>query len=164
MTVGVRGDELLVDVSATAADIVFTPANATNPYDNEHPDINGHGVQLYVRTMFDGGAWMVVPEAAGSAARVRQLAGWGTLVMRGATWKRTAEGFSMSVRVALPPLPDESPRGAYPVSLDVLVNETVPGRERRRGQLVLSGAQGEFVYLRGDRHDASRLVPLVIVD
>jgi hypothetical protein len=164
VTVGVRGDELLVDVSATAADIVFTPANATNPYDNEHPDINGHGVQLYVRTMFDGGAWMVVPEAAGSAARVRQLAGWGTLVMRGATWKRTAEGFSMSVRVALPPLPDESPRGAYPVSLDVLVNETVPGRERRRGQLVLSGAQGEFVYLRGDRHDASRLVPLVIVD
>jgi hypothetical protein len=37
--------------------------------------------------------------------------------------------------------------------LDVLVNETVPGRERRRGQLVLSGGRGEFVYLRGDRHD-----------
>jgi hypothetical protein len=35
----------------------------------------------------------------------------------------------------------------------VIINETAPGRERRRGQLVLSGARGEFVYLRGDRHD-----------
>jgi hypothetical protein len=47
---------------------------------------------------------------------------------------------------------------------DVLVNETAPGRERRRGQLVLSGAQGEFVYLRGDRHDSPRLIPLMILD
>ena len=38
-------------------------------------------------------------------------------------------------------------------ALDVVVNETAPGRERRRGQLVLCGAAGEFVYLRGDRHD-----------
>jgi hypothetical protein len=162
--VAVRGDELLIEVNATAAELVLMPANAINPYDNEHPDINGHGVQLYLRTMFDRGAWMVVPEAAGSAARVRQLAGWGTLVMRGATWTRTTTGFSVSARVALPPLPDGYPRSEYPVSIDVLVNETVPGRERRRGQLVLSGAQGEFVYLRGDRHDESRLVPLAIVD
>ena len=44
------------------------------------------------------------------------------------------------------------------LGLDVLVNETAPDRERRRGQLVLSGARGEFVYLRGDRHDPARML------
>ena len=32
-----------------------------------------------------------------------------------------------------------------------------------RGQLVLSGARGEFVYLRGDRHDAASLLPFLVV-
>jgi hypothetical protein len=45
-----------------------------------------------------------------------------------------------------------------------VVNEMPRGRSRRRGQLVLSGARGEFVYLRGDRHDRWRLVPLRIRD
>jgi Heparinase II/III-like protein len=164
VTVGTHGDELIVDVNATAAELVFVPASATNPYDNEHPDINGHGVQLYLRTFFDGGAWMIVPDAGGNRARVRPLAGWGTLEMREATWKKTPDGFSVHARIALPPLPAGHAKGAYPVAIDVLVNETVPERERRRGQLVLSGAQGEFVYLRGDRHDGSQLVPLMIVD
>jgi hypothetical protein len=163
VTLRVRDDELTVEVNVATGELVFVAADATNPYDNEHPDTNGHGVQLYLRTMFDGGAWMVVPTEGESAARARQLPGWGSLVMRGATWRRTADGFSVTTRVALPPLPDASPRGAYPLSIDVLVNETAPGRERRRGQLVLSGAHGEFVYLRGDRHDVRRLVPLMIV-
>jgi hypothetical protein len=41
-------------------------------------------------------------------------------------------------------------------SLDVIVNEMSPDRERRRGQLVLSGGHGEWVYLRGDRQDPDR--------
>jgi hypothetical protein len=151
-------------VSVITGDLVVGAANAVNPYDNEHPDINGHGVQLYVRTMFDGGAWMIVPAGDPSPARVRPIEGWGALSLRGAAWTKTAEGFRIRARVALPPLPPEYPKGAYPVSIDVLVNETVQGRERRRGQLVLSGAQGEFVYLRGDRHEAQRLVPIMIVD
>jgi len=163
VTVGVDAHALVVEVNARTGDLVFVPSDATNPYDNEHPDINGHGVQLYVRTFFDGGAWMIVPERGSTGARVRPLDGWGTLEMRGATWEKTADGFSIRVRVGLPPLPPEYPRGVYPVSIDVLVNETVPGRERRRGQLVLSGAQGEFVYLRGDRHEPGRLVPLLVI-
>jgi hypothetical protein len=47
-----------------------------------------------------------------------------------------------------------------PLAVDVIVNEMPRSRERRRGQLVMSGAEGEFVYLRGDRHDEERLVPL----
>ena len=46
--------------------------------------------------------------------------------------------------------------------LDVLVNDAEPGRLRRRGQLVMSGADDEFVYLRGDRHDPSRLIPFSV--
>jgi hypothetical protein len=46
--------------------------------------------------------------------------------------------------------------------LDVLVNEMSPDRERRRGQLVLSGGLGEYVYLRGDRHAAARLLPFTL--
>jgi hypothetical protein len=47
---------------------------------------------------------------------------------------------------------------AYSVALDVIVNEMGPDRERRRGQLVLSGGAGEFVYLKGDRQSADRLL------
>jgi hypothetical protein len=46
------------------------------------------------------------------------------------------------------------------LSLDVLINLTGASRARRSGQLVLSGASGEFVYLRGDRHDPRRRVHL----
>jgi hypothetical protein len=54
--------------------------------------------------------------------------------------------------------------GSTPAALrlDVVVNETTPARERRRGQLVLSGAGGEFVYLRGDRQPVGRLIPFSI--
>ena len=47
---------------------------------------------------------------------------------------------------------------AIEIGVDVLVNEIAAGRARRRGQLVLSGARGEFVYLRSDRHDRERLL------
>ncbi len=164
VTVGSSADELIVEASVSTGDLVLVPANASNPYDNEHADINGHGVQLYIRTLFDAGAWVIVPAEDTSTARVRPIEGWGHLAVRGATWSRTDDGFSIRVRVALPPLPAEYPKGAYPVSIDVLVNDAAPGRERRRGQLVLSGAQGEFVYLRGDRHDGARLLPFMIVD
>ena len=68
-----------------------------------------------------------------------------------ARWRPTSTGYTIEARVVLPP------HGA-PLALDVIVNETAPGRTRRRGQLVLSGARQEFVYLRGDRHDARRLL------
>jgi hypothetical protein len=72
-----------------------------------------------------------------------------------ARWQPTALGYALVAEVALPP-------GTTEAALDVIVNETAPGRERRRGQLVLSGARGEFVYLRGDRHDVARLLRFTI--
>jgi hypothetical protein len=57
-------------------------------------------------------------------------------------------------------LPGDTP----PFAIDVVVNERPRSRERRRGQLVMSGAAGEFVYLRGDRHEPERLITLRISD
>jgi hypothetical protein len=46
----------------------------------------------------------------------------------------------------------------------IVVNEKPLGRDRRRGQLVLGGAPGQFVYLRGDREDRERLPRFRVVD
>jgi hypothetical protein len=148
-------------VSVKTSAPVFIPAGAVNPYDNEQPDINGDGVQLYVTAREDGGAWVIVPEAGQREARARPVAGWGTLELRRTVWRPTAEGYELRAHVALGA---GSAAGDQPIDLDVLVNETAPGRERRRGQLVMSGAAGEFVYLRGDRHDPARLVQLRLGD
>jgi hypothetical protein len=88
---------------------------------------------------------------------VHQIEGWASELTVVAHWSETRAGWALSARVDLPP-------GASELVLDVIVNEIVPGRARRRGQLVLSGAEGEFVYLRGDRHDPGRLLRFTIAD
>jgi len=50
------------------------------------------------------------------------------------------------------------------VKLGVAVNEMSPDRERRRGQLVMGGRAGGFVYLRGDRLAADDLLDFRIAD
>ena len=161
VTLRATATELVVDVDAMAKPPMFVARDTVNPYDNEHPDINGHGVQLYVRTASDGGGWIIVPEPDHLTARSRSLEGWGGLALRRSEWSRTPHGYLMR---AVIDLPAAARGGEYPISVDVLVNETVPGRERRRGQLVLSGGAGEFVYLRGDRHDPDRLMDMLLVD
>jgi hypothetical protein len=86
---------------------------------------------------------------------VLAIEGWEKGLAVSARWQPTALGYALVAEVALPP-------GTTEAALDVIVNETAPGRERRRGQLVLSGARGEFVYLRGDRHDVARLLRFTI--
>jgi hypothetical protein len=48
--------------------------------------------------------------------------------------------------------------------LDLIVNEISPDRERRRGQLVLSGSNGEWIYLCGDRQPRESFMPFVVAD
>jgi hypothetical protein len=153
VNVSADGDELVVHIDAAVGPLVLVPRDAVNPYDNEQPDINGHGVQLYVATSSNGGAWVVVPERDSNNARARRLSEWGSLELRAAECTLRESGFAMTLRVAIP-------NDAETIALDVIVNETAPGRARRRGQLVLSGSNDEFVYLRGDRHDPARLLPL----
>jgi len=105
--------------------------------------------QAFGRTFLEGGR-----------LRVREIAGWAGMIAPRGQWRPWGAGYEMRIELALP---DFASQSEYGVDVDLLINETVAGRERRRGQLVTSGAEGEFVYLRGDRHDPQRLIPLVIV-
>lgn len=149
------GPSMEITVEVHHSDLTFAPASAENRYDNESADINGDGVQLFARTKQGLSGWILVPESESSAVRVRQIEGWNTPQNLAARWERTGDGYTMHVTLTATDAPD---------AIDVVVNEMPRGRERRRGQLVMSGAVGEFIYLRGDRHEASRLITLRFAD
>jgi hypothetical protein len=159
VAVAATSGSLVVYADIRAGHLRFATVNAVNPYDNEHADTLAAGIQLYARTPDGSGAWTLVPETDGDAVRVRKIVGWENIRAPQARWRRTESGYEVRVDLPLPPGATE-----YPVDLDVIINETTEGRDRRRGQLVLSGASGEFVYLRGDRHDPARLIPFLVVE
>lgn len=154
---------LIVGVRVLVAEPTFIPTGAVNAMDNEHPDINGHGVQLHLRAAgaapFTAG-WVIIPDA-GERLRVREIAGSEAGWLPSGGWQRMPDGYRLLVLV---PLDRLGPGPTRAVTLDVLINETSPDRERRRGQLVLSGARGEWVFLRGDRQPAERFLPFIIED
>jgi Heparinase II/III-like protein len=146
-----------IDISVEKELRARFPAQSTNPLDNEHPDINVDGVQLYL----DGDSWILIPEPDAPNVRVtaRHVAGSRDAPSLRAKWTPTSSGYGMRVTVPLGEL-----TAREPLLGDVIVNETLPERERRRGQLVLSGARGEWVYLRGDRQESSRFFRFVIAN
>lgn len=148
------GGKLSVVIHVHAKGQRFSAPDASNPYDNELADTMGAGVQLYVKTEQGRGGWMLVPEQ-GAAVRMRPIQGWAeTATGPAARWAEANDGYSMVIDLPL--------SSARQFAMDVVINDAVDGRERRRGQLVLSGARGEFVYLRGDRHDEGRLISFVV--
>jgi hypothetical protein len=147
------GRELGVVVHVAASERTFVPADAENELDNEHADINGDGVQLYLNTGDGRSAWVLVPESDGSV-RSRVIEGWDAPRPVRASWHVDGKGYVMNVQVEVAEVIDEKT-----LALDLIVNEKPAGRMRRRGQLVLSGSNGDFVYLRGDRQDINRLLP-----
>jgi hypothetical protein len=155
------GSELVVTVTASASPFKYGPRSPENPYDNDPIEIHYPGVQLYVRTPTNGGAWLVRPDAATHDTYIRPITGWGSLELARSHGELDAFRYKLVMQVALPP---EAIRDDYELSLDILVNDAPPHRERRRGQLVMSGGRGEFVYLRGDGHNPGRLIPIVLTD
>jgi hypothetical protein len=162
---GAEGDRLRIGVAVHQPIRIVVPAGAVNDMDNERPEINGDGIQLHLALVPRAPTgsrvvqlvgWLLLPPAAG-AARVVPLDRPAASVALDVAWSVGDDGYAVDAAIGLAALreatgvPDDADLLA-----DVIVNETAPGRERRRGQLVLSGARGEFVYLRGDRHDAAR--------
>jgi hypothetical protein len=162
LRVGAGPATLDVEVTVRKADPVFAPARSSNPLDNEHPDINSDGVQLYVDVPGSSASasWILVP-AAGSQVRITPRERRGVVPHLTASWRLTSDGYQ--VRCSFP-------RGGHgpgidrPFRLNVVVNEISRLRERRRGQLVATGADGEWVYLRGDREDPRRMLSFEIRD
>lgn len=147
---------LMIEVAVTNADPTFVAPDSVNRLDNEHPDVNGAGIQLYLRTEDVQAGYVLVPQQSGEVA-VRPIDGWGAGLPIEATWTDTEKGYVVEIHV------DGQSAGTV-IDVDVIVNEKPANRERRRGQLVLSGGAGEFVYLRGDRHDPDRLIPMLLTD
>jgi hypothetical protein len=152
---GVTPSELLIEVSVKKSDPVFAATVSENPLDNEHPDINSDGIQLHISGVNERDprhySWILVPEDDGRV-RVSERRRTGPDVSLSTAWRRTVTGYQVLIAV---------PRDAFGAQvnaglLDVIVNEIARGRERRRGQLVASGARGEWVYLRGDRQPPER--------
>lgn len=141
---------LRVEIDVHKRDPTFAPPRDTNPLDNEHPDINSDGIQLYLRLPPSEAAssWLLVPEGESTSVRVTPRTGDAAAMPLSASWRRTNTGYHMSISLdSVPVVRDDGSVFLF----DLVVNEISPDRDRRRGQLVLHGARGEWVYLRGDR-------------
>ncbi len=154
-------DALYLAVEVAKPDRVFrAPGAPPLRLDNEPDDIHSDGLQVYVsgeRGMENGEGYLgylIVPEESKGLRvhRVSDASGDPTAV-RGA-WRRTDQGYRVTLAVAWPEEILTHVGGR--VGFDLLVNEMLPGRERRAGQLVWSGGDG-WVWLRGDRQDPERL-------
>ncbi len=137
-----------VEVDVPSSHRLFVPLVMENHLDNEPASINGDSIQLYAMAGTRSTGVLLVPE--GTSVGARRVDGWGNDLAVDARWRLTSTGYRLVATIHI----DGRTREFF---LDVIVNEAVPGRARRRGQLVLSGAKGEFVYLQGDRHDPARL-------
>lgn len=148
--------ELEILVTVRKSPLHFRAPDAPDPeLDNEHPDIHSDGVQLHFWSegWREPVAWLAIPERDFARTRVRRTAGAGDAPPITARSREISGGYEIRFTI---------PRSAVsPIfALDVLVNEMSSDRQRRRGQLVLSGARGDRVYLRGDRHPLEHFIPL----
>jgi hypothetical protein len=156
VSVAARGAELEILVAVHKSPLHFRASDAPDPgLDNEHPDVNSDGVQLHLWSegWREPAAWLAIPEHDFASTRVRQTAGGTGAPSLSARSREIAGGYELTFTI---PRSDLSAIFA----LDVLVNEISPDRQRRRGQLVLSGAGGDRVYLRGDRQPLERFISL----
>ncbi|HXG43249.1 MAG TPA: heparinase II/III family protein [Gemmatimonadales bacterium] len=123
--------------------------------DNEPDDIHSDGLQVYLQLGEEDPpvGCLIVPEP-GARIRVRPAGGcaFQAAWVQGG-WRRTAEGYAVTVAIRAPGWPPSHLRRE--IRFDLLVNEMRPGRLRRAGQLVWSGGGG-WVYLRGDRQAPER--------
>ncbi|MES2522038.1 MAG: heparinase II/III family protein [Gemmatimonadota bacterium] len=155
---------LVMDVIAFTGEIVVPTPDGdgvlVNPLDNERADVNADGLQWYIGRP-GASSWtaagLIVP-ASDSADAPDQPRAHALVPTESpppdVVWSETEDGWAMRLSWPLDSLPVDVD-GC--IAFDVIVNERPADRERRRGQLVLSGGDG-FAYLRGDRHDPDRAV------
>jgi hypothetical protein len=148
--------ELEIRVDVRKSPLHFRASDASDPeLDNEHPDIHSDGVQLHLwcEGWREPAAWLAIPERGFSRTRIRQTAGASDAPAISVDSREIIGGYEIRFavpRTSLSPI----------IALDVLVNDMSPDRQRRRGQLVLSGARGDRVYLRGDRQPLEQFIRL----
>jgi hypothetical protein len=156
-TAHVNWDEqsLYLAVEVTKPEIVARdPGAAPLELDNEPDEIHADGIQAYLTNPIDGATygWLIVPSTEDGALIVRPVSGTPDGVVRG-SWAMTDSGYALTVGFSVPGWSQLRP--GERVGFDLLINQMLPGRQRRAGQLVWSGGGG-WVWLRGDRQDPAR--------
>lgn len=132
------------------------PGAASLRLDNEPDEIHGDGIQVYFQLPGEGTAHglLVIPSSQANELTVRPVA-----EMAGAedsftgSWQPTKTGYTITL--GLTPVGWSRYRPEDEIGFDLLVNQMLPDRMRRAGQLVWSGGGG-WVWLRGDRQDPAR--------
>ncbi len=161
-------DALYLAVDVVKPELCIRPGGAPPlRLDNEPDDVHSDGLQVYVAEDEGQGdgriGYLVVPDRDTRALRVRATSDTSgdPSSVRGA-WRRTARGYT--VTFAIPWLESGGQRAHVGGRLrfDLLVNEMLPGRTRRAGQLVWSGGNG-WVFLQGDGQDPARFGVLELV-
>ncbi|MGH7568043.1 MAG: heparinase II/III domain-containing protein [Gemmatimonadales bacterium] len=160
-------DALYLAVEVTKPDPWFRPADAPPlRLDNEPDDIHSDGLQVYVtgegrRAKGEGHhGYLIIPEGDGKL-RVSPVGGTSgdPAAVRGA-WRATDAGYRVTLSIAWPEWLRAYVGGR--VRFDLIINEMLPGRVRRAGQLVWSGG-GSWVWLRGDRQSPEQFGVLELI-
>ena len=163
------GTHLIADIAVDTGPIVAQVPNTAgafdNPLDNERADVNADGLQWYIGAP-DAGCWAdaglvaaapIDPPGDRGRPRMHALLPGSPCDVE-AHWLETDEGWAMRLTWRLDRLPVDAD-GC--IAFDLLINERSPDRQRRRGQLVLSGGGG-FAYLRGDRHEPAHALVIAV--
>jgi heparinase II/III-like protein len=124
--------------------------------DNEPDEIHADGIQVYFQLPGEGAVHglLIVPSTVGGDLITRAVPGThtGEDTIRG-SWQATETGYTLTV--AISPVGWGQFRPGEEIAFDLLVNQMLPDRLRRAGQLAWSGGGG-WVWLRGDRQDSER--------
>jgi hypothetical protein len=147
---------LHVAVEVTKPELVLRdPAAAPLLLDNEPDEIHAEGIQLYVRLPEEevGSGVLIVPSTTGEliVRGVEGTTGAPDQVIGG--WSHTDTGYLLTMTITPPDWGEFRP--GEEIGFDLLINQMLPDRLRRAGQLVWSGGGG-WVWLRGDRQDPAR--------
>ena len=151
------GHVLYLGVEVTKPEVL--PRNPKSPpllLDNEPDEIHGDGMQVYLQSPVDEAVYgfLIAPSTEAGAVLVRPVSGLaGDKAMVRGRWEATETGYTLTVGITVPDW--DQLRPGEEVAFDLLINQMLPGRQRRAGQLVWSGGGG-WVWLRGDRQDPSR--------
>lgn len=164
--------DFIVDVYARTGKPVTSPLGSENPLDNERAAVNCDGLQWYMATVQSHAVstpttpsqdtpmgWVhagihvpanQLPSERGGYAEALVEA----TVMPNTAWRMMPDGWAMRLTW---PRADLALNAKEEMRFELVVNECVADRERRRGQLVLSGGGG-FGYLAGDRRPITSAV------
>ena len=163
-------DALYLAVEVVKPELCIRPEGAPAlRLDNEPDDIHSDGVQVYLardetgETREERVGYLIVPDSAGSGLRVLATSDSSAdpVRVRGG-WQRTERGYRVTLGIAWPQWGGQRAHVGGRLPFDLLVNEMLPGRTRRAGQLVWSGGNG-WVFVRGDRQDVARMGVLELV-